>query len=256
MSHVQTTSQRPAAFDMAYPLPPPPPQQLRQNAAHEPLWQLPSHSMNRTAHAQAPGGGPPSAQHRGPPGRARARDVRRDPFQAVDFKDRKHSRSRPAGSKRGKSRNGNGKRKHHGANKRASKLPPTCKLPDGSMFVLDSALRQGIVDCSLVDRPVFGTNVDILHAIEAHSPRAVAACDDVESGDEASCPEAPQHSSDGDSDDEDSYLPDNVKALLQSDKRQLALYTAHLEEQVCSLQKDVVEANARAAKVAGPTASV
>lgn len=122
---------------------------------------------------------------------------------------------------------------HAGSNR----LPPSCKLPDGTMFTLDSALRQGIIDCPAGDPQMFGTNVDILKAIEGHSPRQEGAGEDVESGDEASCPEAPLLSSEGDSDDDASCLPDNVKALVLSDKRQLALYTAHLEEKVCVLQK-------------------
>jgi hypothetical protein len=118
-----------------------------------------------------------------------------------------------------------------------SKLPPSCKLPNGTVFTLDPAWRQGLADVPAGDNRVFGTNVDILDVIEGNSPRPGNHVDDVESGDEASCPAMAAHSSEGDSEDEDDALPEDVKTLLRSDKRQLALYAVHLEQHVVQLTK-------------------
>ena len=103
------------------------------------------------------------------------------------------------------------------------------------MITLDTHVRQGIYESPVGDQPVYGTNVDILQAMEAPSPKAERD-DDVESGDEASCPEAP-HRSDDESEEEEISLSGLALELVAADKRTLALYAAHLEEKVCGLQK-------------------
>lgn len=213
------------------------------------------HQMHRTGAVMAPpvpghglaGMGQPSAPRQ---------DLRRNfkqKFQQWNGRYRKVTPGSKPKKTAGKPSSKKSRRKY--GERLANKRPPTCKLPDGTVYTLDSALRKGIADCPAGDQQMFATNVDILDALEGNSPRVEPVGEDVESGDEASCPEAPHHSTDAESDDEDESLPDNVRALVDSDKRQLAFYTVHLEDKVCGLQKELADAQAQIAMLSMSTAN-
>ena len=121
------------------------------------------------------------------------------------------------------------------------KQPESSKLQCGDALSLDPAWRQGLADVAVGTLHAHvGTNIDLLDAIEANTPKPPRHDNSVESGDEASCPAADEsdgESSKGDEDDvECGEVPAEMRELLENNKTQLARYTLHLEQQVLRLQ--------------------